>query len=409
MEILTYSSIFDYFSATTGIRESVLREKLRTEGIDSVSNLLRRCGKEMFSVNTVLAEDLTDSKGKIKILDSSRPLYRHISLLLGLHKADDNFATSPIVLEIKDTAIIGSRQYMTKRVTDVIIEAAQKHPVFGGYASALIRKDKRFEGLISASFQKMFASTAGVRDGMRIFQDLHNSQLLLENTAAMAVLCGSAALNMQNSVTVLRSDSAPMQRFMCASLLFYLFLKHGKGHLSLCQNDEDMKRILDISGNTSLQKITNDNSVVRSIVTAHIFIKLLERGGMAPAETQVHTQIQYLADEGYADEVSVSRLREIFLGERRFKGMEIARRLSKVCKSKTLIWGADGSPCSVRILCANGNCEYARGGRMCISKDITVKADREYPTAVSAGEYHQCLKFVNQFEDFFRYTEAKVS
>lgn len=409
MEILTYSSIFDYFSATTGIKESVLREKLRTDGINSVSNLLRNCGKEMFSANTVLAEDLTDANGRIKILDSSRPLYRHIGLLLGLHKADENFATSPVVIEIKDTAIIGSRQYMTKRVTDVVIEAARKHPVFGGYASALIQKDKRFEGLVNTAFQKMFSSPAGVRDGMRIFQDMHNCPSLLDDTAAMAVICGSAALKMQSSVSVLRSDSAPMQRFMSAALLFYLFLKHGRGHLSLCQNDDDIKRMLEIAGNPVMQKITDDSSVVRSIVSAHIFIKLLERGGQTPSDIHAHTQMQYLADEGYADETSVSRIGEIFLGGRRFMGMETARRLAKVCKGRTVIWGAEGTPCSVRILCVKGSCSYARGGRVCISKDVTVNADREYPTGVKAGDYHQCLKFVNQFEDFFRYPESKVS
>lgn len=363
----------------------------------------------MFSANTVLAETLTDSNGKIRILDSSRPLYRHISLLLGLHKADENFATSPIVLEIKDTAIIGSRQYISKRVTDALIEAAQNHPVLGGYAAALINRDKRFEGLISASFQKLFASTAGVRDGMRIFQDLRNDRQLMENTAAMAIICGSEALNMQNAVSVLKSDSAPMQRFMSAALLFYMFLKHGRGHLSVCQNDEEIRKILKIAVNPALQDISGESMVVKNILTAHTFIKLLERGGYAPTDINVHTQMQYLADAGYADETAVSRIGEIFLGERRFVGMETARRLSKVCKGKTVIWGAEGSPCSVRILCEKSSCTYAGSSKVHVSKDVQVHADRDYPTGVKSGDYHQCSKFLNQFEDFFRYPQSKVS
>ncbi|MGE4267911.1 MAG: hypothetical protein AB7F25_10795 [Deferribacterales bacterium] len=413
METLTYSNIFDYFSATTGIRESVIREKLRSEGVESVSSLLRSFGREMYSTDTVLAETLTDARGKIKILDSSRPLFKHISLLLGLHRADENFATSPIVIEIKDTAITGSRHYIAKRVSDVVVGAAQKHPVFGIFASKLMQKDRRFEGLVNTSFLKLFSSTAGVRDGMRILLDLQNSPSLLEDAAAMAVVTGSMILNMQRSVSVLKSDSAPIQKLMNASLIFHSLLKHGRGHLSVCAKDDELKRALEICSNPIPLPVfgsaNTENTVVKSIVTAHIFIKLLEKGGKTLSSGDAHISMNYLADAGYADDAAVSRLGRLFLAESRFKGLEMARRLRQICRFKPVIWGAQGSAASVRMLCGKGDCSYARGGRVCVTSDIKVKADKEYPTGIKAGDYFQCTRFLNQLEDLFGYRQEKVS
>ena len=413
METLTYSNIFDYFSATTGIKESVIREKLRSDGVESVSSLLRSFGREMFSMDTVLAETLTDARGKIKILDSSRPIFKHISLLLGLHRADENFATSPIVIEIRDTAIKGSRHYIAKRVSDVVMEAAQKHPVFGAYASALIQRDKRFEGLVNSSFLKMFSSTAGVRDGMRILLNMQNSSSLLEDTAAMAVVTGSLILNMQKSVSVLRSDSAPIQNLMRASLLFHSFLKHGRGHLSVCAKDDELKRALEICSNPIPLPVfgagNSENTIVKSIVTSHVFMKLLEKNGHSISSGDAYVSMNYLADAGYADDSAVLRLSGLFLPESRSKGLEMARRLRQVCKFKPFIWGAQGSPASVRMLCGKGDCSYAKGGRVCVISDIKVKADKDYPTGIKAGDYFQCTRFLNQLENFLGYRQAKVS